>query len=541
MTVITRFAPSPTGMLHIGGARTALFNYLFARHMGGQFKLRIEDTDAARNSEAAYSAIVDGLKWLGLTLDGDIVYQSKNADRHREVALELVKRGQAYYCYTTPEELAQQRAAAEAKGEVFKYDRKWRPQESPSPQRGEDGKGADLSDILPGSPPPTLPPMGGGNVPVPPLDIKPSIRIKAPLSGEVVVRDAVQGDVVFGADALDDLVILRSDGTPTYNLAVVVDDHDMGITHIIRGDDHLNNAGRQSVIYSAMGWDIPVFAHIPLIHGADGAKLSKRHGATSTTEYAAMGYLPEAMRNYLARLGWSHGDDEIFSDAQAIEWFTLEHIGKAPARLDFAKLNHVNAHYLRATPAEKLAEMIMPQLCPTLPNSPPEGESTRSFNASVGGHTSKESPDDVVNATSAPPLGGSYGALGVSELQFLVAAIESVKSKASTLVELREQLAFYLTAPAAYDEKAAAMLAKNGANIALILPTLEALAEPWSAESVKAVIHSVSEQTGKKIGELMPPLRAAIVGAMSGPDMPDAMAILGKGETISRLKRANGA
>lgn len=451
MTVITRFAPSPTGMLHIGGARTALFNYLFARHMGGQFKLRIEDTDAARNSDAAYSAIVDGLKWLGLTFDGDIVYQSKNAQRHREVALELVTRGQAYYCYTTPEQLAEQRAAAEAKGEIFKYDRRWR----------------DTRET-------------------PPTGVQPSIRIKAPLSGEVVVRDAVQGDVVFGADALDDLVILRSDGTPTYNLAVVVDDHDMGVTHVIRGDDHLNNAGRQSVIYAAMGWEIPVFAHIPLIHGADGAKLSKRHGATSTTEYAAMGYLPEAMRNYLARLGWGHGDDEIFSDAQAIEWFTLEHIGSSPARLDFAKLNHVNAHYLRATPATTLAALL-----------------------GVDAH--------------------------------YAAAIESVKSKASTLLELKEQLAFYITAPTSYDEKAAAMLAKNGANIALILPALEALAEPWSAEGVKAAIHDIAQQTGKKIGELMPPLRAAIVGAMNGPDMPDAIAILGKTESITRLKRANNA
>ena len=262
MTVVTRFAPSPTGMLHIGGARTALFNYLFARHMGGEFKLRIEDTDAARNSEAAYQAIVDGLQWLGLTFDGAIVYQSRNAQRHKEVAEELVKRGEAYYCYTTPEQLAEQRAAAEAKGEVFRYNRQWRDTNMPAP-----------------------------------ADVRPSIRIKAPLEGEVIVRDAVQGDVHFPAGELDDLVILRSDGTPTYNLAVVVDDHDMGVTHVIRGDDHLNNAGRQSVIYQAMGWEIPVFAHIPLIHGADGAKLSKRHGATSTVEYADKGYLPEAMRN----------------------------------------------------------------------------------------------------------------------------------------------------------------------------------------------------------------------------------------------------
>jgi glutamyl-tRNA synthetase len=452
MTVITRFAPSPTGMLHIGGARTALFNYLFARHSGGQFKLRIEDTDAARNSDAAYAAIVDGLKWLGLTFDGEIVYQSKNADRHREVAQALVKNGGAYYCYTTHEELAEQRAAAEAKGEVFKYDRKWRPD-------------------------------AAGNAPKAPEGITPSVRIKSPLSGEVVVRDAVQGDVTFPAAELDDLVILRSDGTPTYNLAVVVDDYDMGITHVIRGDDHLNNAGRQTVIYQAMGWAVPVFAHIPLIHGPDGAKLSKRHGATSTVEYANMGYLPEAMRNYLAKLGWGHGDDEIFSDAQAIEWFTLEHIGKAPARLDFAKLNHVNAHYMREQPASNLATL-----------------------------------------------------LGV-DVKY-AAAIESVKSKASTLVDLKDQLSFYLTAPTTYDEKAAAMLVKNGANIPLILSALEALPEPWTADAVKAAIHAVAEQSGKKIGELMSPMRAAIVGAMSGPDIPDAMAILGKTESIARLKRA---
>lgn len=455
MTVITRFAPSPTGMLHIGGARTALFNYLFARHMGGQFKLRIEDTDTARNSDAAYAAIIDGLKWLGLNFDGDIIYQSKNVERHRLVAMQLVEKGEAYYCYTTQEQLAEQRVAAEARGEVFKYNRRWR----------------NISPDFQGSE--TLPPAG----------VKPSIRIKAPLTGEVVVRDAVQGDVVFGADALDDLVILRSDGTPTYNLAVVVDDHDMGVTHVIRGDDHLNNAGRQTVIYNAMGWQVPVFAHIPLIHGADGAKLSKRHGATSTTEYAAMGYLPEAMRNYLARLGWGHGDDEIFNDEQAIEWFTLEHIGKAPSRLDFAKLNHVNAHYVRLKTGAELAELL-------------------GVPASMG------------------------------------AAIESVKVKVSTLVELKEAIHFYLTAPTAYDEKAAATLAKNGANIPLILPALEALAEPWSAEAVKGAINDVATASGKKIGELMPPLRAAIVGAMSGPDIPDAMAILGKAESLARLKRA---
>lgn len=520
MTVITRFAPSPTGGLHIGSARTALFNYLFARHHGGIYKLRIEDTDKKRSTAEATKSLLDGLKWLGVAHDGEPIFQSTREMRHREVAEELVKRGQAYYCYTTADALKAQREAAEAKGEQFKYDRRWR----------------DTSETHPAG-------------------VQPSIRIKAPLTGEVVVRDAVQGDVVFAADALDDFIILRSDGTPTYMHAVVVDDHDMGVTHIIRGDDHLNNAGRQSVIYTAMGWEIPVFAHIPLIHGADGAKLSKRHGATSTTEYADMGYLPEAMRNYLARLGWSHGDDEIFSDAQAIEWFTLEHVGVSPARLDFAKLNHVNAHYLRATPAEKLAEMIRQHLRPTLPNSPLEGESNRPYD-SVGGNITNTSPHQNSEESFGSPSRGEQVALpmlmaktsnnllahavaGFNALpENLLPAIESVKSKASTLVELKAQLAFYLSAPTAYDEKAAAVLAKNGENIPLILPALEALAEPWSAERVKAAINEVATSTGKKIGELMPPLRAAIVGAMSGPDIPDAMAILGKAESLKRLKAA---
>jgi glutamyl-tRNA synthetase len=456
MTVVTRFAPSPTGMLHIGGARTALFNYLFARHHGGQFKLRIEDTDEARNSDAAYQAIVDGLKWLGLTHDGEIVYQRLNASRHREIAEELVKRGAAYHCYTTQEELAEQRAAAEAKGEIFKYDRRWRPTASTGELKIPDG-------------------------------VKPSIRIMAPLEGEIIVHDAVQGDVRFGPDALDDMVILRSDGNPTYNLAVVVDDHDMGVTHVIRGDDHLNNAGRQTLIYQAMGWQIPVFAHIPLIHGPDGAKLSKRHGATSTTEYATMGYLPEAMRNYLARLGWSHGDSEIFSDAEAIEWFGLDHVGQSPSRLDFAKLNHVNAHWLRQRQAIELAALI------------------------------------GVDAKYAD-------------------AIESVKSKAHTLPELKEQIQFYLTAPTAYDDKAKAALDKGRATLAdaaKLLADDSALA--WEAEVIKAKIAAIAEQLGKKLGEVMPPMRAALVGAMSGPDVPVAMTILGRDEVLRRFTTALAA
>ncbi len=469
MTVITRFAPSPTGMLHIGGARTALFNYLFARHHGGRFKLRIEDTDTARNSDEAYQAILKGLNWLGLSYDGDVVYQREREERHKEVAAMLVQQGKAYHCYTTAEELAEQRAAAEAKGEAFRYDRKWRPQ----------------SD--------------GTALPTPPAGVNPSIRIMAPLEGEVVVRDAVQGDVCFGPDALDDLVILRSDGTPTYNLAVVVDDHDMGVTHVIRGDDHLNNAGRQMVIYEAMGWDVPVFAHIPLIHGPDGAKLSKRHGATSTTEYAHMGYLPEAMRNYLARLGWSHGDDEIFDDAQAIAWFTLEHVGQSPSRLDFAKLNHINAHYLRLRPDAELAEMIAPML-----------------------------------------LTAGNARLMEAEVALLVRAIPSVKTKAQTLPELAEAARFYLYAPTAYDEKASAALEKNGGNLPVILTALHAVTD-WNADAIKASLTELATATGKKLGELMPPMRAALVGSMSGPDVPLAMEVLGKEASITRLEAAGKA
>ena len=465
MKVITRFAPSPTGMLHIGGARTALFNYLFARHHGGEFRLRIEDTDTARNSDAAYRAILDGLNWLGLTIDGEIVYQSQRNARHQEVAEQLVAKGKAYYCYTTSEELAEQRAAAEAKGEAFRYDRKWRPSAA----------GAALT---------------------PPAGVAPSVRIMAPLEGDVVVKDAVQGDVRFGPDALDDLVILRSDGTPTYNLAVVVDDHDMEVTHIIRGDDHLNNAGRQTVIYQAMGWEVPVFAHIPLIHGPDGAKLSKRHGATGTTEYAQMGYLPEAMRNYLARLGWSHGDDEIFTDEQAISWFTLEHVGQSPSRLDFAKLNHVNAHYIRLRSDVELAEMIAPMLLAT-------------------GKTS----------------------LMETQVELLVRAMPSVKARANTIPELAEAARFYLYAPSAYDEKAAAALAKGGANLPAIATAFEALSD-WNADAIKAALTTLATDSGKKLGELMPPMRAALVGAMSGPDVPVALEVLGKAESLARLKKA---
>src|SRR5262244_2788512 len=328
MSVVVRFAPSPTGFLHIGGARTALFNWLFARHHGGKFRLRIEDTDRVRSTSEAVAAIIDGLEWLGLSWDGEIVNQFARASRHAAVARQLLSAGQAYYCYCTPEELEAMRERARAEKRSVRYDGTWR-------------------DRNPSEAPPGVPPV---------------IRLKAPQEGSTTIRDRVQGDVTVANTELDDLIILRGDGTPTYNLSVVVDDHDMGITHVIRGDDHLNNAFRQKQIYDALGWTVPEFAHVPLIHGPDGAKLSKRHGALAVDAYRELGYLPEALRNYLLRLGWSHGDDEIISTEQAIEWFDIHAIGRAPARFDFAKLDSLNGHYIRAAEDDRLVAEIIPRL-----------------------------------------------------------------------------------------------------------------------------------------------------------------------------------
>src|SRR5216684_925996 len=331
--VVTRFAPSPTGFLHIGGARTALFNWLYARGRGGRMLLRIEDTDRERSTQAAIDAILDGLKWLGLDWDGDTVYQFSRSARHREVAQALLAAGRAYYCYATPEELAEMREKARSEGRAKLYDGRWRDR--------------DPSDAPP--------------------SVKPAIRLKAPATGETVIEDQVQGRVVWQNENLDDLVLLRSDGTPTYMLAVVVDDHDMGITHIIRGDDHLTNAARQKQIYDALGWSVPVMAHIPLILGPDGSKLSKRHGALGVDAYRALGYLPVAMRNYLVRLGWSHGDQEIFSTEEMIAAFDLPQVGRSPARFDFAKLESLNGHYMRSTPDRELLAALDGVL-PHLPN-----------------------------------------------------------------------------------------------------------------------------------------------------------------------------
>src|SRR6185312_15300821 len=328
MSAIVRFAPSPTGFLHIGGARTALFNWLFAKHHGGTFRLRIEDTDRARSTQEAVDAIIDGMRWLELDWDGEIVFQSKQLTRHAEVARQLLAEGKAYYCFCTPQELEAMREKARAEGRSVRYDGTWR-------------------DRDPKTAPPGVPPV---------------IRLKAPQTGETVIEDRVQGLVTVANEQLDDLIILRADGTPTYNLSVVVDDHDMAISHVIRGDDHFNNAFRQTQIYRALGWDVPVFAHVPLIHGPDGAKLSKRHGALGVDAYRDMGYLPAALRNYLLRLGWSHGDTEIISTAQAIEWFELDAVGRAPARFDFAKLANLNGHYIRETGDRSLVALAAPRI-----------------------------------------------------------------------------------------------------------------------------------------------------------------------------------
>src|ERR1700733_14251232 len=374
MSVVTRFAPSPTGFLHIGGARTALFNWLYARRHGGKMLLRVEDTDRERSTQGAIDAILDGLNWLGIAWDGDVIYQFSRASRHREVAEALLAAGHAYHCYASPEELTQMREAARKEGRAKLYDGRWRDR--------------DPSDSPPG--------------------VKPTIRLKAPLTGETVIEDQVQGRVVWQNENLDDLVLLRSDGTPTYMLAVVVDDHDMAVTHIIRGDDHLTNAARQKQIYDALGWLVPVMAHIPLIHGPDGSKLSKRHGALGVDAYRAMGFLPAALRNYLVRLGWSHGDQEIFSTDEMIAAFDLPQIGRAPARFDFAKLENLNGHYIRQSGDAELLAAIE-KLLPHLANGA------------------------AIAAKMTPRLKGQF-----------LAAMPSLKERAKTLIDLIDGASFLL-------------------------------------------------------------------------------------------------
>jgi glutamyl-tRNA synthetase len=460
MSVVVRFAPSPTGFLHIGGARTALFNWLYAKHHGGRFLLRIEDTDRQRSTKEAVDAIIDGLQWLELRWDGEIVMQSSRVERHAAVARDLLASGNAYNCYCTPEELEAMRAKARAEGRSKLYDGTWR-------------------DRDPGEAPP---------------GVKPAIRLRAPQTGETIVADHVQGTVRIANEQLDDLIILRSDGTPTYNFSVVVDDHDMGITHVIRGDDHLNNAFRQIQIYRALGWSVPEFAHVPLIHGPDGAKLSKRHGALGVDAYREMGYLPEALRNYLLRLGWSHGDDEIISTEQAITWFNIDAVGRAAARFDFAKLANLNGHYIREADDARLLGLVVPRLERTL----------------------SRTLEDVERAR-------------------LRAALPGLKPRAKTLVELADHARFYVEKrPLRLDEKAHAALTAEGRSlIAALAPVLGVLA--WQAPTLEEAVRSFAEHRRVKLGAVAQPLRAALVGTLASPPIFEVMAVLGREETLARL------
>jgi glutamyl-tRNA synthetase len=464
--VVTRFAPSPTGFLHIGGARTALFNWLYSRGRGGKMLLRIEDTDRERSTKAAIDAILDGLTWLGIEWDGEAIYQFSRAERHREIAEQLLAAGHAYRCYASQAELDEMREQARREGRSKLYDGRWRDR--------------DPSEAPPG--------------------VKPVIRLRAPTTGETVIDDQVQGRVVWQNENLDDLVLLRSDGTPTYMLAVVVDDHDMGITRIIRGDDHLANAPRQAQIYLALGWSVPIMAHIPLLHGADGAKLSKRHGALGIEAYRAMGYLPAALRNYLVRLGWGHGDQEIFTTAEMIAAFDLPQIGRAPARVDFAKLESINGHYIRhAADADLLAEIerLLPHI---------EG-------------------------------GAALGAKFTPELRAkLVAAMPGLKERAKTLIELIDSARFlFADRPLAVDDKARQLLSPEARIIiAELLPDLDKV-DPWTPENTENTVRAFAERKEIKLGAVAQPLRAALTGRPTSPGIFDVLHVLGKQESIARL------
>jgi glutamyl-tRNA synthetase len=498
---IVRFAPSPTGYLHIGGARTALFNWLYAKGRDGKFLLRIEDTDRERNSPEAVAAILDGLTWLGLDWDGDAVSQFARADRHREVAAELLKRGAAYHCYCSPEEINAAREAAKAEG---------RPQIFLSPWRDRDPKDA-------------------------PKDIKPAVRLKAPREGETMVTDHVQGRVTFPNKDLDDLIILRSDGNPTYNLAVVVDDHDMGVTHIIRGVDHLTNAARQVQIYQGMGWSVPEFSHVPLIHGTDGAKLSKRHGAQGIEEYRAMGYLPVALRNYLVRLGWSHGDDEIISTEQLIQWFDVETIGKSAARFDFKKLDDLNGHYIRQTSNDELLARIQDML-PHLdfkalasltldPKAPPRADVVLAHEVLA----------QLPTIASGKDLAHRFDAKGWDKF---AAAIPSLKDRAKTLTELVSGALFIVAErPLTLDAKAAKLLDAAGRQSnATVLNLFQSIgAKDWSAANLETAVKTHAESAGLKLGPIAQPLRAALTGKAVSPPVFDVLAVLGRDEALARL------
>jgi glutamyl-tRNA synthetase len=463
MSVVVRFAPSPTGFLHIGSARTALFNWLFARHHGGTFRLRIEDTDRARSTAEAMSAIVDGLDWLGLGWDGEIVYQSARAARHAEIARRLLADGNAYRCYCTPEELATIREKARAEKRSIHFESPWRDR--------------DPAEAPPG--------------------VSPVIRLKAPQQGATTIRDLVQGDVTIANSELDDLIILRADGSPTYNLSVVVDDHDMGITHVIRGDDHLNNAFRQTQIYRALDWPIPEFAHLPLIHGPDGTKLSKRHGAVGIEAYRELGYLPEALRNYLFRLGWSHGDEEIISTEQAMAWFDVDAVGRAPARFDFAKLDNLNAHYIRVAESDRLVAMV------------------------------------------AERLEKNFGRpLSETDRARLARAMPELKLRPKTVAELTANARFLVAPrPIRPDEKAAKLLTEEARRLLGELALrLDGVA--WRADLLEERIREFAEDKAIKLGAVAQPLRGALTGSAASPGIFVVMEVLGREETLGRIADA---
>ncbi len=475
--VVTRFAPSPTGTLHIGGARTALFNWLYAKHTGGKFLLRIEDTDRERSKPEHVDAILNSLKWLELDWHADPLFQFARADRHREVARQLLAEGKAYNCYLTAADLEAMRGAIDAERALAKEEKRAPrgPQTIQSPWRDRDPKEA-------------------------PAGVTPAIRLRAPREGETIVEDKVAGRVVVQNTQLDDMIIVRSDGAPTYNFAVVVDDHDMGVTHVIRGADHLNNASRQTQVYLACGWDLPVWAHVPLIHGPDGAKLSKRHGAQGTDEYRAMGYLPIALRNYLVRLGWSHGNDEIMSTEQMIEWFELDGIGKSAARFDFAKLADLNGHYIRkSSPAEIKAR---------LKEALPEMEN---------GAVTKAALDRV----------------GWDKLDAILPAL---MERAKTLKDIPAGAGFLVAMrPLKLDEKAAKILDADAKATLKALAAEFATAAAWDGTTLDGIIRAYAEKSAKKLGQIAQPLRAALTGTTVSPPVGDMMVALGRDEALARI------
>ncbi|MCP3444597.1 glutamate--tRNA ligase [Bradyrhizobium sp. CCGUVB14] len=467
-SVVTRFAPSPTGFLHIGGGRTALFNWLFAKKHGGKMLLRIEDTDRERSTEAAIGAILDGLKWLELGWDGDVIYQFSRAARHREVAEQLLADGKAYRCYATAEELTAMREKARAEGRTRLYDGLWRDRD-----------------------PATAP-----------SDVKPTIRLRAPQTGETVIEDQVQGRVVWQNENLDDLVLLRGDGNPTYMLAVVVDDHDMGVTHVIRGDDHLINAARQKQIYDAMGWALPNMSHIPLIHGPDGSKLSKRHGALGVDAYRAMGYLPAALRNYLVRLGWSHGDQEIFSTEEMIAAFDLANVGRAAARFDFAKLENLNGHYIRHADDQSLVKLFEDVLDHVVPAR------------------------DEIKAKLNDTTRGQ-----------LLKAMPALKERAKTLIELIDGAYFiFADRPLQLDPKAAALLTPENRKLIGQLHSALENVETWSGATTEAALRAFAEENSLKLGAVAQPLRAALTGRTTSPGIFEVLDVLGREESLARLQ-----